>query len=84
MLWQCSPLLPEGHQVLVRNSTRVGELEAAGSFLKRKYFQARECPALAAPPQPGTGSETHHQHCKTDNISHAWDNTRQLPAQGGS
>lgn len=74
MLWQCSPSLLEGHQVLVRNSTRAGELETAGSLLGRKYFQPRECPVLAPALQPGTGSETNHQHCRTENISHAWEN----------
>lgn len=41
MLWQCSPSLLEGHQVLVRSRTRAGELEAAGSLLGRKYFSAK-------------------------------------------
>lgn len=82
MLWQCSPSLPEGHQVLVRNSTRAGELEADSSLLWWKYFQPRECPALAPAPQPGL--ETNHQLCRTDSISHARDNVQQLPAQGGS
>lgn len=50
MRWQCSPSLLEGHQVLVRSSTRAGELEAAGSLLGRKYFSAKGVSCLGSNP----------------------------------
>lgn len=67
---------------LGRRSERGGGLGAAGSFLGRKYFWPKGCPALAPSPQPGAGSQTCHGPCRTASISHAWENAQQLSAQG--